>query len=182
MARRAALLSAAAAAAALLTPAHGADNGLALVPPRGWLGWTNFRCQIRCDFDPENCIHERLFMQMADVMASEGWVEAGYNYLNLDDCWQAMERDAAGNLQPDPTRFPSGMTHLADYVHARKLKIGLYTDYGTKTCMGRPGSYGHELADAQQFAAWGEVASNLPLLVVYGSILTDCLWLQGSTV
>ena len=110
-------------AAALSSPADAADNGLALVPPRGWLGWTNFRCQIRCDFDPDNCIHERLFMQMADVMASEGWVEAGYTYLNLDDCWQDMARDPAGLLQPDPTRFPSGMKHLSNYLHARGLKV-----------------------------------------------------------
>ena len=75
-----------------LTPAvDAADNGLAIVPPRGWLGWTNFRCQIRCDFDPRNCIHERLFMEIADAMAADGWVEAGYTYLNLDDCWQLQQ-------------------------------------------------------------------------------------------
>ena len=135
---------------ALLPGSHAADNGLALVPPRGWLGWTTFRCQVRCDFDPENCIREELFRQTADAMATEGWVEAGYTYLNLDDCWQAMDRDGAGDLQPDPDRFPSGMKHLADYLHARGLSLGLYTDYGTTTCMGRPGSYGHEVADAKQ--------------------------------
>jgi hypothetical protein len=141
--------------AGLFSPAGAADNSLAQVPPRGWLGWTQFRCQIRCDFDPANCIHERLFMQIADVMVSEGWRDAGYTYLNLDDCWQDMERDASDDLQPDPDRFPSGMKHLADYLHTRQLKLGVYTDYGTKTCMGRPGSYGHLAQDAAQFAKWG---------------------------
>ena len=141
--------------AGLFSPAGAADNGLAQVPPRGWLGWTQFRCQIRCDFDSANCIHERLFMQIADVMVSEGWRDAGYTYLNLDDCWQDMERDASDDLQPDPDRFPSGMKHLADYLHTRQLKLGVYTDYGTKTCMGRPGSYGHLAQDAAQFAKWG---------------------------
>jgi hypothetical protein len=90
-----------------------------------------------------------LYAQLNDVVVPRA------RYLNLDDCWQAMERDEAGNLQPDAERFPSGMKHLADYLHERKLKIGLYTDYGTKTCMGRPGSFGYEAADAKQFASWG---------------------------
>ena len=112
---------------------------------------------------------------MADRLASDGWVERGYNYLNLDDCWQAMSRDAAGKLQPDPTRFPSGIqgalphrlngavhsdpvaagTALADYVHSKGIHLGIYSDYGTQTCMGRPGSYAHERVDAETFAAWG---------------------------
>jgi alpha-N-acetylgalactosaminidase len=88
-------------------------------------------------------------------MVSDSWVEHGYTYLNLDDCWQDMHRDAAGNLQADRSRFPSGMRDLASYLHQRQLKLGVYTDYGTLTCMGRPGSYGFEEADAKQFAAWG---------------------------
>ena len=142
-------------AASLVWIAQCANNGLALVPPRGFITWGQFRCNVRCDVDPENCISERLVRQIADVMVSDRWVELGYSYLNLDDCWQDMKRDAAGNLQADASRFPSGMTSLASYLHERHLKFGVYTDYGTLTCMGRPGSYGFEAADATQFAAWG---------------------------
>ena len=103
----------------LVAMARAADNGLARTPPRGWLAWGRFRCQVRCDLDPANCISEKLFREMADTMAAEGWVAAGYTYLNIDDCWQAMQRDAAGELQADPARFPSGMAALAAYVHSK---------------------------------------------------------------
>jgi alpha-galactosidase len=73
--------------------------------------------------------------------------EAGYQYIVIDDCWQG-ERDAAGNIQPDPKLFPSGIRALADYVHSRDLKFGIYSDAGTKTCAGRKGSRGHEFQDA----------------------------------
>jgi hypothetical protein len=73
----------------------------------------------------------------------------------VDDCWQAMARDATGQLQADPTRFPSGIKSLADYVHAKGIRLGIYSDYGTITCMGHPGSFGHERSDAQTLASWG---------------------------
>ena len=73
----------------------------------------------------------------------------------VDDCWQAMARDATGQLQADPARFPSGIKSLADYVHAKGIRLGIYSDYGTITCMGRPGSFGHERQDAQTLASWG---------------------------
>jgi alpha-N-acetylgalactosaminidase len=142
-------------AASLARIARCADNGLALVPPRGFITWGQFRCNIRCDVDPDNCISESLIHQLADVMVSDHWVELGYTYLNLDDCWQDKHRDASGNLQADAARFPAGMNNLSSYLHERHLKFGVYTDYGTLTCMGRPGSYGFEAADARQFAAWG---------------------------
>ena len=80
--------------------------------------------------------------------------DAGYQYVVIDDCWQ-VARDADGNIVADPQRFPSGMKALADYVHSKGLKLGIYSDAGTKTCAGRPGSLGHEYQDARQYAAWG---------------------------
>ena len=80
---------------------------------------------------------------------------AGYDYVNIDDCWMAPSRDAAGNLVPDPTRFPDGIKAVADYVHSLGLKLGIYEDAGTTTCAGYPGSLGHEAQDAATFASWG---------------------------
>ncbi|XP_044265699.1 alpha-N-acetylgalactosaminidase-like [Tribolium madens] len=131
------------------------DNGLALTPPMGWMHWERFRCITDCATYPTDCISERLFRDMADKMASDGFLDAGYEYVIVDDCWLAMERDSEGRLQPDPGRFPSGIKALADYVHAKGLKFGIYEDYGTKTCGGYPGSIDHLALDAQTFADWG---------------------------
>lgn len=87
-------------------------------------------------------------------MVSEGYLDAGYEYLIVDDCWMAKERDESGRLQSDPDRFPSGIKALADYVHGKGLKFGLYEDYGTKTCAGYPGILGHLQTDAETFAEW----------------------------
>jgi alpha-galactosidase len=81
--------------------------------------------------------------------------DAGYQYINVDDCWQAKSRDADGNIQADPEHFPSGIKAPADYVHSKGLKFGLYSDAGSLTCAGRPGSAGHEFQDARQYARWG---------------------------
>lgn len=110
----------------------------------GWNSWNKFGCEI----------NEQLIKETADAMASSGLKDAGYEYLNIDDCWQG-QRDASGNIQPDPKRFPSGMKALADYVHARGLKLGIYSDAGNKTCGGYPGSRGHEYQDALVYAGWG---------------------------
>jgi alpha-galactosidase len=80
--------------------------------------------------------------------------DAGYEYVVIDDCWQ-VDRDEQGNIIPDPKRFPSGMKALADYVHSKGLKFGIYSDAGTLTCQKRPGSRGYEFQDARQYAAWG---------------------------
>lgn len=130
------------------------DNGLARTPPMGWLAWERFRCNTDCENDPHNCISERLFMQMADLLISEGYYDAGYRYINIDDCWLAHERDRRGNLQPDGARFPSGIKAIADYVHAKGLKFGIYEDYGNYTCAGYPGILGHLKEDAETFASW----------------------------
>jgi alpha-galactosidase len=120
------------------------DNGLALTPPMGWNSWNTFHCDV----------DEELIRGIADAMVSSGMKDAGYEYVVIDDCWQ-VDRDADGNILPDPERFPSGMKALADYVHSKGLKFGLYSDAGTATCQGRPGSRGYEFQDARQYAAWG---------------------------
>jgi len=120
------------------------DNGLALTPPMGWNSWNKFGCEI----------NEQIVREMAQAMVSSGMKDAGYGYIVIDDCWQ-VARDAAGNILIDEKAFPSGMKALADYVHSLGLKFGIYSDAGTKTCQGRPGSWGYEFQDARQYAAWG---------------------------
>ncbi|KAM9795133.1 alpha-galactosidase A [Neosynchiropus ocellatus] len=139
----------------LLRPVGALNNGLALRPAMGWLHWERFLCNTDCDSDPDSCISERLFMQMADVMVTDGWKDAGYQYVCIDDCWSSLRRDARGRLQADPKRFPGGIKKLAQYVHSKGLKLGLYADVGEKTCAGYPGSLGHYETDAQTFADWG---------------------------
>ena len=97
---------------------------------------------------------EGIVRETADAMVATGMRDAGYRYVIIDDCWQG-ERDADGFIQPDPERFPSGMKALADYVHAKGLKLGLYSDAGWTTCGDRPGSRGHEYQDALSYARWG---------------------------
>lgn len=121
------------------------DNGLARTPPMGWNSWNKFACQG---------LNEQVVRATADAMAANGMKDAGYQYVVIDDCWQTR-RDAEGNIVADPEKFPSGIKALADYIHSKGLKFGIYTDAGTKTCAGRPGSLGHEYQDARQYAAWG---------------------------
>ncbi|XP_073456757.1 alpha-galactosidase A-like isoform X2 [Aquarana catesbeiana] len=99
--------------------------------------------------------NDQLFMQMADIMVSNGWLKAGYKYLCIDDCWLAPRRDKNNRLQADPDRFPGGMKKLVDYVHDRGLLFGIYQDVGNKTCAGYPGSRDFYELDAQTFADWG---------------------------
>ncbi len=110
----------------------------------GWNSWNRFGCNI----------DEGLIRSTADAMVNTGLRDAGYKYVNIDDCWMAGSRDAQGRLQADPTRFPGGIRALADYVHARGLKLGIYESAGTATCQGLPGSLDHETVDAQTFASW----------------------------
>ncbi|MET7453045.1 NPCBM/NEW2 domain-containing protein [Streptomyces sp. NPDC005574] len=125
------------------------DDGLALTPPMGFNNWNSTHC--RADFD------ESMVEAIADIFVSKGLKTAGYRYVNLDDCWALPARDADGRLVPDPARFPNGIKAVADYVHDRGLKLGIYTSAGTKTCnsAGFPGALGHEYSDARQFADWG---------------------------
>ncbi len=141
------LVLGAAPAMALVTaaPATAESNGLAATPPMGFNDWNAFGCNTS----------EELIEQTADTFVSSGLKAAGYDYVNIDDCWQTKQRDADGNLVPDPAKFPDGMKAVADYVHAKGLKLGIYEDAGTTTCGGYPGSLGHEQQDAALFASWG---------------------------
>ncbi|XP_036617549.1 alpha-N-acetylgalactosaminidase [Trichosurus vulpecula] len=140
---------------ALVVQVFSLENGLMRTPPMGWLAWERYRCNTDCEEDPDNCISERLFMDMADRLVEDGWRDLGYNYINIDDCWMMFERDEHGVLVADPERFPHGIKYLADYVHARGLKLGIYEDIGNKTCMGYPGTMLDKVAlDAQTFANW----------------------------
>lgn len=135
--------------------AESLNNGLALTPPMGWMDWERFRCNTDCKNDPDNCIGEKLFMDMATRMAEDGFKDVGYKYVSIDDCWMSHNRTADGQLQPDPSRFPSGMKALADFIHSKGLKLGIYADYGTKTCAGYPGTIDHIQQDMDTFAGWG---------------------------
>jgi len=121
------------------------DNGLAKTPPMGWNSWNKFGCKG---------LNEKVVRETADTMVSSGMKDAGYQFVILDDCWQTG-RDANGNIVADAERFPSGIKALADYVHSKGLKFGIYTDAGTMTCAKRLGSIGHEYQDAKQYANWG---------------------------
>ncbi|MGW1749660.1 NPCBM/NEW2 domain-containing protein [Streptomyces sp. NPDC002092] len=124
-------------------------DGLALTPPMGFNNWNSTHC--RAEFN------ESMVKGIADLFVEKGLKDAGYQYVNLDDCWALPARDADGKLVPDPARFPNGIKAVADYVHAKGLKLGIYTSAGTKTCnsAGFPGALGHEYSDARQFADWG---------------------------
>ena len=140
---RTALLCIMLATAAVQATAQKWEN-LAETPQMGWNSWNKFQGNIS----------EEVIKGIADAMVEEGLLEAGYTYLNIDDCWHG-KRDADGFIQVDAKKFPSGMKALADYVHSKGLKMGIYSDAGTETCGGYPGSLGHEYQDAIQYARWG---------------------------
>lgn len=118
---------------------------IAIKPPMGWNSWNTFGKDI----------NDSLIRQIADTMVEKGYLEAGYEYLIIDDCWSLKERDNIGNLVPDPEKFPNGMKSLADYIHSKGLKFGMYSCAGILTCAGYPSSYDHEFQDAALFAEWG---------------------------
>ncbi|MET9499840.1 lectin [Streptomyces sp. NPDC006552] len=132
--------------------AQAAPGSPALTPPLGWNSWNSFGCGIT----------EAQVRQAADAMVSTGMKAAGYQYVVVDDCWFDPQRDAAGNLRANPTKFPSGMKALGDYIHGKGLKFGIYQAPNEKTCAqgvgtypGSTGSKGHEAQDAATFASWG---------------------------
>ncbi|XP_021292049.1 alpha-galactosidase-like isoform X1 [Herrania umbratica] len=121
-------------------------NGLGRTPPMGWNSWNHFGCDIE----------EKAIKETADAMEARGLAKLGYKYINLDDCWGEPGRDTKGNLVPKASKFPSGMKAIASYVHSKGLKLGIYSDAGTKTCSRTmPGSLDHEEQDAKTFASWG---------------------------
>ena len=135
--------------APLVPGSRGDPAALAATPPLGLDDWNAVGCTDAFD--------EAWVRAQADALVRTGLRDVGYRYVNLDDCWAAPRRDAAGRLVPDPVRFPHGIAALAGYLHARGLRLGIYTSAGTLTCDARgfPGSLGHETADAASFAAWG---------------------------
>ncbi|WBB82302.1 ricin-type beta-trefoil lectin domain protein [Micromonospora sp. WMMD882] len=133
-------------------PAQALNNGVGRTPPMGWNSWNTFGCNIS----------ETLIKQMADAIVNSGMRDLGYKYVVVDDCWMNPTRDAQGNLQANPSRFPSGMKALGDYLHSKGLLFGIYQAPLDKTCAqyfnsypGATGALGHEAQDARQFAAWG---------------------------
>ena len=120
-------------------------NELAPVPPMGWNSWNTF-------YDTYD---ETLIMNMADILAGQGYLDCGYQYLILDDCWLEKERDPSGNLVPSADKFPHGIEPVIRYVHDKGLKFGIYACCGVRTCAGYPGSFEYETRDAGTFAKWG---------------------------
>ena len=120
-------------------------------PPMGWNSWNTFASDI----------DETMIMETADAMVNEGLLDLGYEYLVIDDCWSEKVRDAAGRLVPDHIKFPHGMKYVADYVHSKGLKFGMYSCAGAVTCAGYPGSFEHEFIDAASFASWGVTPDSL---------------------
>nr|CAB3452999.1 unnamed protein product [Digitaria exilis] len=122
------------------------ENGLGRTPQMGWNSWNHFHCKI----------NEEIIKQMADAMVENGLSKLGYEYINIDDCWAAHDRDSQGNLAANAIAFPSGIAALAGYVHGKGLKLGIYGDAGSRTCSKlMPGSLGYEDQDAKTFASWG---------------------------
>src|SRR5579875_3023245 len=119
-----------------------AQSPLAKTPPMGWNSWNHFGCKIT----------DAIVRAQADAMIATGMRAAGYEYVNIDDCWEG-KRDSQGFIHPN-SKFPD-MKSLADYVHSKGLKLGIYSSPGPKTCAGYEGSYGHEEQDAKTYAAWG---------------------------
>jgi alpha-galactosidase len=118
------------------------SSEIARTPPMGWNSWNHFACKV----------NDKVIRESADAIASNGMKDAGYVYVNIDDCWQG-KRDASGAIQPNE-KFPD-MKALADYVHSKGLKFGVYSSPGPKTCAGYEGSFGHEAQDAKTYAEWG---------------------------
>ena len=175
--RLAAIGVAAATAAAALTlvtapTAVALDNGLARAPQMGFNNWNATHCSG--DFN------ETMVKGIADLFVSSGLKAAGYQYVNLDDCWALPARDADGNLVADPARFPDGIKAVADYVHSKGLKFGLYSSAGTKTCntAGFPGGLGHEKQDA----ALRAIAEGLSVFTEACVKTSDDLRVSGGTL
>jgi len=123
---------------------YGQFPDVAKTPPMGWNSWNAFDLNI----------NSSIVKLVADSMVSKGLAKAGYQYIVIDDGWQ-IDRDKDGKIIADSVHFPEGIKYLVDYVHSKGLKFGIYTCCGTKTCGGRPGSYGHEAIDAKTYAEWG---------------------------
>ncbi len=114
-------------------------------PPMGWNSWNTIGHDI----------NEEILLKITDTMVDEGYKNAGYEYIIIDDCWLLRSRDEQGRLVPDPEKFPHGIKYVSDYIHSKGLKFGMYSCAGARTCAKYPSSYEHEYTDAQTFADWG---------------------------
>ena len=121
-------------------------NGLGQTPARGWNAWNSIRCEG---------LNEVLIREVADAMVSSGLRDAGYTYVNIDDCWQVARNPATGAIVPDPVRFPSGLKMLADWLHSHDMLFGIYTAAHGRTCQSRPGSYLYEEIDSNSYCQFG---------------------------
>ncbi|WP_327092996.1 ricin-type beta-trefoil lectin domain protein [Nonomuraea sp. NBC_01738] len=161
----AAALSTGAPASASPTATSPAGNALALTPPMGFNNWARYGCAKDVPHAGDSGPSESLILAQARAMVTSGLAASGYDTVTIDDCWTTRSRDASGRLVPDPVTFPNGIEHVGDRLHAmtftddrgrtRSMKLGIYTDIGTSTCGGYPGSWGHVQGDVDQFAAWG---------------------------
>jgi alpha-galactosidase len=122
-----------------------ASKALMPTPPMGFNNWARFECAL----------NQTVFTATADAMVSNGLLAAGYDRVNIDDCWPLHERAANGSLQWNPVLFPDGLIWLGEYLKERNLKFGIYSDAGNATCGGYPGSLNYEEQDAATFASWG---------------------------
>lgn len=126
----------------------------------GWMTWGRYRCRTDCVSEPDGCVSSKLIRNTADIIAEQGYRDVGYEYINIDDCWPERSRDAETHkLLPDHERFPEGIKALADYVHGKGLKLGIYGDIGNLTCARYPGFWSEGESnyfqlDAATFAEW----------------------------
>ena len=109
-------------------------NGLARTPPMGWMSWEIFRCQTDCVNYPNSCVNDVLYTQMADHLAEDGYLAAGYTTVSIDDCWEDLNGRKNGTLVPDPKRFPNGMEALGNLMHSKGVNFGIVTWIRYKYC------------------------------------------------
>ncbi len=134
-------------------------------PPMGWNTWNTFGQNIT----------EQLVLESADAMVEKGYKDAGYEYIVIDDCWSLKQRDENGRLVPDPEKFPHGMKYLADYIHSKGLKFGMYSCAGYHTCAGYPSSYGYEFIDAANLCVLGRGLLKVRLSAIFPKPATASL-------
>eukprot|EP00038_Savillea_parva_P012280 m.203539 g.203539 ORF g.203539 m.203539 type:complete len:494 (-) comp22148_c0_seq1:61-1542(-) len=168
---------------ALVAPAAvtALDNGVGRTPIMGWMTWQRYRCNVDCVNDPDNCISAALIKTHADLLVSLGLADVGYNYVNIDSCWASMERGPNGELRANASRFPEGIAALADYVHSKGLRLGLYTNMGPHMGDGSPGlncSSGlceQARHDIETMASWG-----IDSIKIDGDMSSDALAMNES--
>mmetsp|Transcript_9561 Transcript_9561/g.18025 ORF Transcript_9561/g.18025 Transcript_9561/m.18025 type:complete len:464 (-) Transcript_9561:2715-4106(-) len=131
------------------------ERGVASTPPMGWMSWQVFRCETDCKKYPQGCINQDLYLEMAQILKTEGYLDAGYTTVSIDDCWFANTRDKNGRLVENGTRFPDGLKALSHNIHEQGIDFGMYIDIGAKTCEKYVGSHGYFKNDVESLYTWG---------------------------